>query len=84
MSKYNAVGLNAVHCAISSADAMLVFYAGIRSASEHISVVELLMNSVRLPDMKAGMSENRDKFENQGPNKLQYLTALILMPKRGF
>jgi len=31
--KGNAVGLNAVHCAISSADAMLVFYAGIRSIS---------------------------------------------------
>ena len=32
--KWTAVGLNAVHCAISSCDAMLVFHLGIRSSGE--------------------------------------------------
>ena len=30
----NAAGLNAVHCAISAADALTVFHAGVRSAGE--------------------------------------------------
>ena len=52
--KWNAVGLNAVHCAISSSDAMLVFYAGIRSASdEHLAVIDLVSNSIKLPDVKS-------------------------------
>jgi HEPN domain-containing protein len=51
---WNAVGLNAIHCAISSSDAMLVFYAGIRSASDdHLAVIELLSNSVKLPEVKS-------------------------------
>lgn len=45
--KWTAVGLNAVHCAISSCDAMLTFHLGIRSAGEdHMQAVDLLM---RLP-----------------------------------
>jgi len=52
--KWNAVGLNAVHCAISSSDAMLVFYAGIRSISDdHLAVIDLLSNSIKLPDVKS-------------------------------
>jgi hypothetical protein len=37
-NNWNDVGLNAVHCTISSNDALLVFYAGIRSASEDHNV----------------------------------------------
>jgi hypothetical protein len=45
--KWTAVGLNAVHCAISCCDAMLVFHLGIRSIGEdHIQVADLL---TRLP-----------------------------------
>ena len=52
--KWNAVGLNAVHCAISSSDAMLVFYAGIRSSSDdHLAVIDLLSTSIRLPDAES-------------------------------
>ncbi len=52
--KWNAVGLNAVHCAISASDAMLVFYAGIRSRSDdHLAVVDLLSNSINLPEVKS-------------------------------
>jgi len=54
VGKWNAVGLNAIHCAISSADAMLVFYAGIRSTSDnHLAVIDLLSNSIKLPDVKS-------------------------------
>ena len=51
--KWNAVGLNAVHCAISASDAMLVFYAGIRSTSDdHLAVTDLLSSSINLPEVK--------------------------------
>src|SRR3989338_4547987 len=44
---WTAVGLNAVHCAISCCDAMLTFHLGIRSAGEdHMHAVDLL---TRLP-----------------------------------
>ena len=44
---WTAVGLNAVHCAISCCDAMLTFHLGIRSAGEdHMQAADLLM---RLP-----------------------------------
>ena len=44
---WTAVGLNAVHCAISCCDAMLVFHLGIRSVGEdHMQVTDLLS---RLP-----------------------------------
>ena len=40
---WNGVGLNAVHCAISSCDALTTFYLGERSRSEkHADVVVLL------------------------------------------
>ncbi len=41
--KWTAVGLNAVHCAISCCDAILVFHLGIRSVGEdHMQVADLL------------------------------------------
>jgi hypothetical protein len=44
---WTAVGLNAVHCAISCCDAILTFHLGIRSIGEdHMQAVDLLM---RLP-----------------------------------
>ncbi len=44
---WTAVGLNAVHCAISCCDAMLTFHLGMRSAGEdHMQAVDLFM---RLP-----------------------------------
>jgi hypothetical protein len=44
---WTAVGLNAVHCAISCCDAMLTFHLGIRSAGEdHMQAADLL---TRLP-----------------------------------
>jgi HEPN domain-containing protein len=50
---WTAVGLNAVHCAISCCDAMLTFHLGIRSSGEdHMQAVDLLL---RLPpDVEEG------------------------------
>jgi len=46
-NNWTAVGLNAVHCAISCCDALLVFYLGIRSiAEDHLQAADLLL---RLP-----------------------------------
>ena len=40
---WTAIGLNAVHCAISCCDAMLTFHLGIRSVDEdHMRAVDLL------------------------------------------
>lgn len=51
--KWNAVGLNAVHCVISSSDAMLIFYKGIRSTNDsHLTVIDLL-NSINLTEIKS-------------------------------
>ncbi len=45
--KWIAVGLNAVHCAISCCDAMLVFHLGVRSiGADHMQIADLL---TRLP-----------------------------------
>lgn len=44
---WTAVGLNAVHCAISCCDALLTFHLGIRSSGDdHMQAVNLL---IRLP-----------------------------------
>lgn len=45
---WTAVGLNAVHCAISGCDAILTFHLGIRSAGEdHMQAGELLLRIPR-------------------------------------
>jgi hypothetical protein len=52
--QWNAVGLNAVHCAISSCDAMTIYYAGVRSvAQNHFSAIDLLSQSIKLPETPA-------------------------------
>ena len=54
MGRWNAVGLNAVHCAIPSSDAMLVFYAGIRSTGDsHLALIDLLSTSLKLTEAKS-------------------------------
>jgi hypothetical protein len=53
---WTATGLNAVHCAISSCDAILIFHLGIRSISDdHMDAVELLQ---RLPSSVEGGQSN--------------------------
>lgn len=49
---WNAAALNAIHCLISAADAVLVFRQTIRSSGEgHLEVVDLLARDRELPDI---------------------------------
>ncbi|KAF0124451.1 MAG: hypothetical protein FD154_2371 [Elusimicrobia bacterium] len=49
--EWNAAGLNAVHCAISAADALTVFHAGVRSAGDaHHDAAFLLEQHVKDKD----------------------------------
>jgi len=50
--KFNATILSAVHCAISSADALTVFYKGVRHAGERHEDVISLLNTLGLPEMQ--------------------------------
>jgi hypothetical protein len=46
---WNAVGLNAVHCAISISDALLVKFSGVRSIeTDHMLVVDIIKQNLRL------------------------------------
>src|SRR3989344_1569347 len=58
--KFNATVLNAIHCAISSADALTVFYKGIRHAGERHEDVVALLNTLGLPDIQ---SKNRQLLD---------------------
>lgn len=52
-SRWDAAGLNAVHCAISACDAVLVYYTQQRSASiDHEAAVYLLNSLPKVPDAK--------------------------------
>lgn len=56
---WTATGLNAVHCAISSCDAISTFHLGIRSISDdHMEAAELLQ---RLPSAVEGREANTYK-----------------------
>lgn len=48
---WNSVGLEAVHCVISSADAILAFHSGIRCTSQdHREVASLLRSEIKTPE----------------------------------
>lgn len=52
-SRWNAAGLNAVHCAISACDAVLVYYTEQRSASpDHDTAAYLLAELPKVPDVR--------------------------------
>lgn len=50
-SLWNGVGLNAVHCAISSSDALTTFYLGERSRSVKHEDVVILLKRIPLEEM---------------------------------
>lgn len=55
---WDAAGLNAVHCAISASDAVLVFTQGLRSASsKHDDSAMLLESMVKAPGTKNAVSQ---------------------------
>jgi len=49
---FNATVLNAIHCAMSSADALTVFYKGVWHAGERHEDVIALLNTLGLPEMQ--------------------------------
>jgi len=54
---WNAVGLNAVHCAISISDALLVKFRGIRSISKnHMIAVDIIKQNLNLKDINNKIS----------------------------
>ena len=55
--KFNATVLNAIHCAISAADSLTVFYKGVRHASERHEDVVALLNTLGLPEMQKKNSQ---------------------------
>ena len=57
-SDWNACVANAIHCAISSADAMTVFYLGFRHAGEKHQDVLQLLQEIDF-DLKEIQSKNR-------------------------
>ncbi len=58
--KFNAAVLNAIHCAISSADALTVFYKGVRHADDRHEDIVVLLNTLGLQDMQ---SKNRQLLD---------------------
>lgn len=51
--RWNAAGLNAVHCSISACDAVLVYYTQERSAgSDHEAAVHLLASLGKVPEAR--------------------------------
>ena len=58
--KFNAAVLNAIHCAMSSADALTVFYKGVRHSGERHEDVVSLLNILGLSDMA---SKNRQLLD---------------------
>jgi hypothetical protein len=51
-SLWNGVGLNAVHCAISSCDALTTFYLGERSRSAKHEDVVILLKRISLEEIR--------------------------------
>jgi hypothetical protein len=52
--RWSAAGLNAVHCAISACDAVLVYYTEQRSAGpEHEEAAYLLSGLLKVPEAKS-------------------------------
>lgn len=50
---WHSVGLEAIHCAISATDALLVYLRGVRSTSKnHLDTVDLLVNQLKIVDTK--------------------------------
>jgi len=60
LEQWNAVGLNAVHCAISANDALLVYHLGIRSVSDdHLETIQLLQSNIQTDESRGAVSHLR-------------------------
>lgn len=74
--KWNAVGLNAVHSGIAAADALLVFFHGMRSTSpKHDDIVKLLTSLMTHRDASSNASHLRNLVGMK--NIVEYEVRLI-------
>jgi HEPN domain-containing protein len=57
---WNSVGLEAVHCAISAADALMIYSKGMRCASEdHKDSVEFIEQNIERREVKQHLNQFR-------------------------
>ena len=74
--KWNAAGLNAIHTGISSADALLVFLHGVRSASpKHDDILKLLNSLIRHKALEENINHLRQLISMK--NIVEYDQRLI-------
>lgn len=74
--KWNAVGLNAIHSGISAADALLVFFHGMRSTSpKHDDIVKLLTSLMTHRETDSNASHLRNLVGMK--NIVEYEVRLI-------
>lgn len=75
-NNWNAAGLAAVHCAISSNDALLIYFRGIRSTSEsHFEALELLQGCQEIKEAKDLVSHLRKVIAKK--NLIEYEARLF-------
>jgi uncharacterized protein (UPF0332 family) len=75
--RWNAAGLNAIHAAISAADALLVCLHGVRSASpKHDDLIKLFSNLVRHREIEENLNHLRRLIAMK--NVVEYEQRLII------
>ena len=74
--KWNAVGLNAIHTGISAADALLVFFHGVRSTSpKHDDIIKLMTSLILHKETSSNASHLRNLIGMK--NIVEYDVRLI-------
>jgi len=74
--RWNSAGLNAIHSAISSADALLVCFHGIRSTGpKHDDIIRLLSSLIRHRDIEQNINHLRKLIAMK--NVVEYEQRLI-------
>lgn len=74
--KWNAVGLNAIHTGISAADALLVFFHGVRSTSpKHDDIIKLVTSLIMHRNAQTNVSHLKNLIGMK--NIVEYEVRLI-------
>ena len=81
-NNWNAAGLAAVHCAISSNDALLVYFRGARSTSDHhLDAVEFLSECREINGVESLVSHLRKIIGKK--NLIEYEARQFLQAEAG-
>ncbi len=81
---WNAAVINAIHCAISSTDALTVFFKGVRHAGERHEDAVALLQQIEIEDLKTKTRQlsrllsikNAAEYEDRLMNKKEADSAL--------